>query len=410
MAILSDILSSFTFSFIPNLGVHTLKSHFIMKKISTILALSLSLAAFAQEDSELAFPPNGDNEKAEVSQWIGLVKITITYHSPNVHGPAGQDRKGHIWGELVHYGFVDQGFGPSKSGPWRAGANESTTVSFSHDVTISSKVIKAGTYALFLDVEKDNPWNWILSSNIGWGSYQYDPRYDVLRIPAQPEEAPYTEWLTYGFDERNPNSTIAYLHWENKKASFRIEVPKVDELYLVQMRHDLQSWAGFNYQNWQSAAAFCVQKNINLDEALDWADKAINDPFRGATFGKADFSTYSTKAQVLTALGRDAEADAIMDAALKLPGTEAFTVYLYSRSLLNAGKKERALKVALLNQKNHPDEPFWTHLGMARSYAATGDRKNAIKSWKLALKDVPVSQKQRIPQFESELKKLEEGS
>jgi tetratricopeptide (TPR) repeat protein len=381
-----------------------------MKTIALLIAFLLTFASYAQEDSELTFPPNGDNEKAEVSQWIGLVKVTVTYHSPDVHGPNGQDRTGHIWGELVHYRFIDQGFGPSTSGPWRAGANESTVISFSHDVTIAGKNIKAGRYALFLDVEKDGPWNWILSSNIGWGSYQYDPRYDVLRVAAQPQESSYTEWLTYGFDERLPNSAVVYMQWEKKKASFKIEVPNTDQLYLEQMRHDLQLWAGFNYQNWQSAAAFCLQKKINLEEALTWADKAINDPFRGATFGKADFSTYSTKAQVLMALGRGDEADAIMDTALKLPGADAFNIFIYSRSLLSAGKKERSLAVAKLNQKLHPDEAFWTHLGLARGYASMGDKKNAIKSWKTALQHVPPSQKQRQTQFESELKTLEEGS
>jgi hypothetical protein len=80
----------------------------------------------AQELSELSLPPNGMNQKAEVSQWIGLVKVTIAYHSPNVHGPAGRDRSGHIWGELVKYGMFDDGFGPSQAAPWRAGANETT--------------------------------------------------------------------------------------------------------------------------------------------------------------------------------------------------------------------------------------------------------------------------------------------
>jgi hypothetical protein len=47
--------------------------------------------------------------------------------------------KGKIWGEVVHYGFIDQGFGTSKAAPWRAGANENTTISFSHDVKIGER-------------------------------------------------------------------------------------------------------------------------------------------------------------------------------------------------------------------------------------------------------------------------------
>ena len=86
-----------------NLAVH----------VSVMGCLLAAPGAGAQELSELAQPPNGMNQKAEVSQWIGLVKVTIAYHSPNVHGPAGRDRTGHIWGELVKYGLFDDGFGPS---------------------------------------------------------------------------------------------------------------------------------------------------------------------------------------------------------------------------------------------------------------------------------------------------------
>src|SRR3954468_12696914 len=111
---------------------------------SLLLSVTLASGAAGQELSELALPPNGMNQKAEVSQWIGLVKVTIAYHSPNVHGPSGRDRTGHIWGELVKYGMADDGFGPSKAAPWRAGANETTTISFSHDVTIAGHIVRAG--------------------------------------------------------------------------------------------------------------------------------------------------------------------------------------------------------------------------------------------------------------------------
>src|SRR5499425_2080753 len=122
----------------------------IRKKFLSLLLLCVPLEpARSQVHSELAMPPNGDNQRAEVSQWIGLVKVTIDYHSPNVHGGAGADRTGHIWGEVVHYGFTDEGFGPSHAAPWRVGANESTTITFSHDVQIEGHPLKAGTYALF---------------------------------------------------------------------------------------------------------------------------------------------------------------------------------------------------------------------------------------------------------------------
>jgi hypothetical protein len=142
--------------------------------------LSLAFIAFVCSHAYsqgVTLPPNGDNQKASVTQSIGLATVTINYSSPDVHGPNGEDRAGHIWGELVHYGFIDQGFGTSKAAPWRAGANENTTITFSHDVKIGGKDLKAGTYGLFLDVEKEGAWNWIFSKNsTSWGSYFYDPK------------------------------------------------------------------------------------------------------------------------------------------------------------------------------------------------------------------------------------------
>ncbi|HZQ71177.1 MAG TPA: DUF2911 domain-containing protein [Terriglobales bacterium] len=374
------------------------------------LLLLLSIRLTAQESSELSTPPNGDNERAEVSQWIGPVRISIDYHSPRVHNPAANDRTGHIWGELVHYGFIDEGFGPTKGAPWRAGANESTAITFSNDVKVEGKDLKAGTYALFLDVEKTGPWYWIFSNHLGWGSFQYDPKDDVLRVPVTPQDSPFTEFLTYGFDDRRPSSAVAYLQWEKKRIPFKIEVPNVNELYVTKMRQELQSWPGFNYQDWQTAAQFCADNKINLEEALTWADKAIYAPFRGATIGREDFATLQTKAAVLEAMGRQSDADGVMQKALHLPGTGAAEVYIYGMGLLRAGKNAKAMEIFTFNQQQHPQEKFWTSLGLARGFTALGDKKNAIANWEIVLQNVPPNMSGRTPGFEAALKKLKESS
>ena len=378
--------------------------------LAAFMLLMFSMTVAAQETSQLSTPPNGDNEHAEVSQWIGPVKVSIDYHSPKVHNPANTDRTGHIWGEVVHYGFVDEGFGPTKGAPWRAGANESTSITFSSDVKVEGKTLKAGSYALFLDAEKDGPWQWIFSNHLGWGSFQYDPKDDVLRVPVTPQDAPFTEFLTYGFDERRPDSAVAYLQWEKKRIPFKIEVPNVNELYVAKMRQDLQSWAGFNFQDWQTAAQFCADNKINLVEALTWADKAINGPFRGATIGHEDFSTLATKAAVLGALGREPEADSVMQKALQLPGTDAYSVYAYGMGLLRHDKKDKAMNVFVFNQQQHPQDKFWTSLGLARGYTALGDKKNAISNWEIVLRNVPANLSNRTATYEAALNKLKEAS
>jgi hypothetical protein len=379
-----------------------------MTKLLTLFLSVLSFVAYSQDRSELTIPPNGDNQKAEVSQWIGLVKITITYNSPDVHAPSGADRKGHIWGELVHYGFADDGFGPSTAIPWRAGANETTTISFSHDVKIAGSKVKAGTYGLFIDVQSSGPWNFILSTQLGWGSFQYDPKFDVIRIPSEAADASYTEWLTYGFDDRKPGSTVAYMQWENKRVAFKIEVPDAEQLYLDEIRKDLLGWAGFTAQNWTRAAQYCLANNMNLDEALVWAEKAVTEPFRNATLPTTDFTSYHTKATVLIALKRTDEAMAVMEPVMKFPNIAAFEYFQYSRTLLNAGKSPKALEVAQTGNKKYPND-FWPYVAMARCYAAMGDKKNGVKNWETAIHIVPPTQTTRVAAYNAELEKLRES-
>lgn len=376
-----------------------------MKKISTLFVLVLIAASSIGQ--ALTQPPSGGNQKSKLTQWMGPVEISITYSSPDVHGPNGEDRKDHIWGELVPFGFTNQGFGTSKAAPWRAGANENTTISFSHDVKIEGKDLKAGTYALFLALDKSGPWTWIFSkNNSSWGSFFYDQNEDALRVNAAMQDASYTEYLTYGFDERKLNSATAFLQWENKKVSFKIEAPGVNDMYVSKMRNELRSSAGFDYQNWAAAARYCAQNKINLDEALTWADGAISIPF----IGVENFQTLQTKAQVLQAMSRESDANVVMEKAIKLPTATVQDVHQYGRTLLAAGKKEKAMEIFQYNSKTHPEEKFTPNVGLARGYTAMGDKKNAIKYWEVALKNVPENQKQNMTFYEGELKKLKEES
>lgn len=373
-----------------------------MKKLFATTIL-LTAACMVCHPQGISLPPSGGNQKASVTQWIGPVAATISYSSPDVHGPNGEDRKDHIWGELVPYGFTDQGFGSSKAAPWRAGANENTSITFSNDVTINGKALPAGTYGLFLAVEKEKPWTWIFSKNhSSWGSFFYDPKEDALRVDAKPEEAPYTEYLTYGFDERKNNSARACLQWENKRVTFDIGVPDVNELYVSKIKDELRSTPGFDYKNYMNAAQFCVQNKIALDQALVWADNAISLPF----IGQENFNTLQTKSMVLDAMGKTSEAQAIMDQAIKLPTADVMSVHMYGRTLINNGKNEKAFEVFTLNRKLHPEDKFTTYVGLARGYTALGDKKNAIKNWEIALKNIPEDQKRNLTLYENELKKL----
>lgn len=59
-------------------------------------------------------------------------------------------------GQLVPVGFTDPAICSSKSSPWRAGANESTTIDFSTDVLIEGKALPAGKYGFFIAYDPTN--------------------------------------------------------------------------------------------------------------------------------------------------------------------------------------------------------------------------------------------------------------
>ncbi|MDZ7606322.1 MAG: DUF2911 domain-containing protein [Cyclobacteriaceae bacterium] len=135
-----------------------------MKTLQLVAICILLATANITKAQSISMPPSGDNQKSSVTQWMGLVSVTVTYNSPDVTGPNGEDRKGKIWGGVVPYGLSDNNFGTVAKMPWRAGANENTTITFSHDVKVEGKPLAAGTYGLHTIPEKEK-WTIIFSKN-----------------------------------------------------------------------------------------------------------------------------------------------------------------------------------------------------------------------------------------------------
>ena len=128
----------------------------------TAAFMPLIFAGFAS--AQLTALPDAGNKRATVSEGIGITEVTIHYNRPHVRG-----REGHIWGELIPPGYVDQGFGTSKAAPWRAGANENTWIEFSTDVMIEGQPLPAGKYGFFVAYDP-NECTLIFSKNsTSWG-------------------------------------------------------------------------------------------------------------------------------------------------------------------------------------------------------------------------------------------------
>jgi len=151
---------------------------------------------------------------AETVQRIGIHDVKVVYHRPGVKGRE-------IWNtNIVPYN--------GKPMPWRAGANENTTIEFESDVKIEGKKLAAGKYG-FHTIPTETTWTLIFSKdNASWGSFRYKPENDALRVEVTPVEGPFEEWLRYGFDDLTATSATAYLAWEKKRIPFKIELDEAE--------------------------------------------------------------------------------------------------------------------------------------------------------------------------------------
>ncbi len=334
-----------------------------MKKI-ILAALLFTLAITAH--SQITFPPDA-NKKASVSEDIGITTVKIDYNRPQVNG-----REGKIWGQLVHYGFADLHYGTSKAAPWRAGANENTTIEFSTDVTVEGKPLPAGKYGFFIAMGPEKATLVFSKFNTAWGSFYYDPKDDALRVEVPVEKLTESvERLKYEFSNQTANSAVISLQWEKMKVPFNVSVD-LQKTLIESFRREFNSGIFYRYwQNMQMAANYCLVNNINLEEGLTWADRSIN-----TYFGEANFLTLSTYAGLLEKFNRQKEADSLMQKAL--PKATSLQLTMYGSSLNKMNKHQEAFKIFKMNYDKNPKENY-ALLGMVMGYYFLDNKKEAIK-------------------------------
>ena len=341
--------------------------------LNTVAIFSLLQICTAQ----LTTTPSGGNKRAMVQEQVGLTDVTIQYSRPGVKG-----RDGKIWGALVPYGFTDLGFGTSKAAPWRAGANENTTITFSTDVKINGNTLAAGKYGFFIALGKDESAIIFSKNNAAWGSFFYNDKEDVLRVPVkqQPLQQP-VEWLKYEFINQTPNSATIALMWEKLMFPFTVEAD-VTKNQLTLFRNELKSEKGFDSKAWAEAAEWCADNNTNLEEASQWAEYAINGKF----IGEKNFSTLSAKAKIESMLGKNAEADSLAKEAIAIGNVNE--VHGYARQLMASKKTKEAAAIFKGNYKKYPNQ-FTTNMGMARAFSSELNFKEALKYANAALLQAP---------------------
>jgi tetratricopeptide (TPR) repeat protein len=299
------------------------------------------------------------SQRAQVTQRIGITDITINYHRPLANG-----RK--VWGGLVPYGQ-----------PWRAGANENTTITFPNAVTIEGKPLDAGTYGLHM-IPTEDQWTVVFSKmHTAWGSFSYDQAEDALRITVKPQPAEMHNALTYDFDQLQPDSAVVVMSWDKLAVPFKIAV-NVNQVVEASLHNQLRGLSQYTWDAWDDAATYLADNKVDLPEALKYEDRSIQNEER--------FENLMTKSRIQDAMGQTAQATTTRDKALSIANAQQ--LYGYGRQLQREKKQAEAMVVFKSTAKKFPD--FWlSHAGLARVYCSEGNYPDATKQMELALAGAP---------------------
>jgi tetratricopeptide (TPR) repeat protein len=345
---------------------------FRLRMFSALLGLLIVASAAHAQSAVLDLPRQ--SQHAIITQRIGITDITINYHRPMVNG-----RK--IWDSLVPYGQV-----------WRAGANENTTIAFSDPVTIEGKPLDKGTYGLHM-IPAENEWTVIFSRNsTSWGSFAYNQAEDALRVNVKPQPTEPHEALAYDFDQLTPNSAVVTMRWEKIAVPFKVGVD-VNPIVAKSLHNQLRGLAQYTWEGWDDAANYLLDNKVDLNEALSYEDKSIQNEER--------FDNLVTKSRILDALGRKDEAATTKNKAMAV--ASPLQLHIYARGLQGQKRQDEAFAIFRSNAKKYPNQWF-VHSGMARVYSGQGDFTNAAKEMKVALSLAPEQQK---PSIQGLIKRLE---
>jgi tetratricopeptide (TPR) repeat protein len=264
---------------------------------------------------------------------------------------------------------------------WRAGANENTTIQFTDPVSIEGKPLAAGTYGLHM-IPGENEWTVIFSkSSASWGSFTYKQDEDALRVPVKPQAAEFREALTYEFEEVAPDSTLVTMRWEKLAVPFKVGVD-TKTIVAQDLHKQMRGLAQYTWDGWNDAANFLLTRKVNLDEALQYTDRSIQNEER--------YENLMTKSNVLDALGKKDDAAVAKNQALAK--ASALQMHFYGRQLQNQGKPDEAFRVFQDNAKRNPDN-WIVHVGLSRMYCAKGDFPAATKEMNTAIAGAPDNQK-----------------
>ncbi len=153
-------------------------------------------------------------------RYTGGKWIVVDYGRPNLRG------RQNIFGSGAEYGKQVTGASPL----WRAGANQTTTLTTEAPLTFGGKTLEPGTYSLFVDL-KEGAWTLVVSTQplqrnyepanktATWGADNHDAKFEVARVPMTVATIPHSiEQFTIGFMDMTADGGELAMWWDKTMA------------------------------------------------------------------------------------------------------------------------------------------------------------------------------------------------
>ena len=304
--------------------------------VSFVALLCFAVSVFAQIDTPRPSP------KASVMQRIGVTDITITYSRPGVKG-----RK--IWGDPLPEQAATKGEATldnqnerPKGAPivpfghvWRTGANEATMFVVTDDVLVNGQKLAAGSYSLHTIPTKDE-WTIVFNGTANqWGSFNYDPAKDTLRVKAKPQMVnDNQEWLAFTFDPVSEDSAQVNIRWEKISVPFTVKVPDVAGTTMAKLKTSVGNAKPDDWRTPMQAGNYLVNNQDPADDAqgMAWLDQSIKI--------KETFQNLANKAVALYKAGKKEEAFALAEQAIQRGKADKVDTTAFEKRLadMKAGK------------------------------------------------------------------------
>lgn len=222
-----------------------------MKKIILLLAMvSASYTLNAQITTPQPSPAT------TIKQVVGLTDVTLEYSRPAMKGRT-------IFGDLVPYGRV-----------WRTGANKNTVITFSDNVKIGGKDLKAGSYAIYT-TPGESVWeiNFYTDTNNSGVPQNWDASKVAAIVKANPTKTTEkVESFTIAINNLSDNGAHLEISWSDTKVAIPFEVP-TDATVTSNITKIMNGPGAGDYY---AAAVYYLSADKDITKAKEWIDKAMS--------------------------------------------------------------------------------------------------------------------------------------